>query len=137
MNNKTAVLVFGVLAVIASESYAWNNSPTAVLIVREYVIRGNKVPLDGRGSYDLDSGDYIAKYEWDFNDINDDVYDYNETPNCYPDGAFDGVTTTIYDTNGTYTVKLRVRDNHGAPDTYGCDVSVGSDNLHFITGGQL
>ncbi len=64
----------------------------------------------------------IISYEWDFE--SDGIYDYQETPNIAPDGAFDGKTTHIYGDNGVYTVTLRVTDETGANDTDTCIVTV-------------
>lgn len=136
----TAILILSGLFVTANRSYACNLNPLADLdVFREYVILGKSVTLDGSASYDPDGPEGIGgglingikKFEWDFTD--NGSYDYSETSSSYPDGAFDGITTHIYDSNGTYTVRLRVTDNDGSEggsgdrtDTDTCTVHVRS-----------
>ncbi|MHC4621858.1 MAG: PKD domain-containing protein, partial [Planctomycetota bacterium] len=102
--------------------------PTAILVAEpNYVVPGKSVILDASDSTDTSPG-YIKKYEWDFTDNNS--YDYTETSISYPDGAFDGKTTHIYESTGTYTAKVRVTDNDNLTDaaTYTVNVSEDSDD---------
>ncbi len=64
----------------------------------------------------------IISYEWDFE--SDGIYDYVETTNSSPDGAFDGKTSHVYGDNGVYTVTLRITDDVGLNDTDTCNVTV-------------
>jgi RHS repeat-associated protein len=121
----TIVLVLSGLLVNANVSYGCNTPPEAILkVLRQYVIAGRGVVLDGSGSHDV--GGSIVKFE--FNVDGDSSYDYWETSSFYPDGAFDGRTIYIYSSNGVYTVKLRVTDNGGLTDTDTCTVHVGPDS---------
>jgi len=119
------VLVLSGLFLAASNSYACTAPPDAILeVFREYVVTGRSVILDGSDSTDPDGT--IIKYEWDFTD--NGSYDYYETSSHYPDGAFDGITTHTYGSNGTYTVRLRVTDNDSFTDTDTCTIYVGPDS---------
>ena len=121
----TAVLALVSVFVVTSVCYAWVQPPNAILeAFREYVIVGRWAILDGSDSNDPD--DSITKYEWDF--TNNGSYDYSETSSSYPDGAFDGITTHIYDSNGPHTAKLRVTDGYSNTDTDTCTVNVGLDS---------
>jgi hypothetical protein len=64
----------------------------------------------------------IISYEWDF--TSDGKYDYIETKNNAPDGAFDGKTTHTYGDNFVYTATLRITDESGATDTDTCNITV-------------
>ena len=130
----TVVLILSGLFVTATTCYACNLSPEAIpKAIREYVIVGGRAVLDGNDpcepSYDPDG--YITKYEWDFYYTGTFNCDYYETSSYYPDGAFDGRTMSfVYDSEGTYTVALRVTDNGspGLTDTDTCTVYVGPDS---------
>jgi hypothetical protein len=126
------LLIFSVLLFMTNLSYAWFDplpetqatsqaAPTSVSV-------SQPVTLSSTDSY-VPEGSTIAKCEWDF--TNDDIYDYNETSTDCADGAFDGVTTHSYDTDGTYTVKLRITttDNQTSTDICAVEVSNGSGNL--------
>ncbi|MCW4050908.1 MAG: PKD domain-containing protein, partial [Candidatus Bathyarchaeota archaeon] len=107
------VLVLGGLFVTASKSYAWPLRPVAILTADpEYVMKDVNVTLDGSGSYDPDGGP-IVEYCWDYNDS----LGYEE---CGSNSS----TTTMYANSGTYTVKLRVKDNEDQTDTDTCMVYV-------------
>lgn len=71
---------------------------------------GEKVTLDGSGSYDPD-GD-IENYLWDLDE----------------DGQFDDATgvrvTYVWNSSGTYTVSLKVMDSYGLSDTDTAEVIV-------------
>jgi len=128
MRTKISAIILVLIGLIAivGISYACNQSPVADLkAFREYVILGGSVTLDGSDSSDPDGS--ITKYEWDFTD-NGSSYDYSETSSCYADGTFDGITTYTFDSNETYTVKLRVTDNGSATDTDTCTVNVSTDS---------
>ncbi|MBN2081349.1 PKD domain-containing protein [bacterium] len=71
------------------------------------------VVFDGGFSYDIDSGDAIASYEWDFGE----------------GGGFQlltDVATHLYTTPGAYTARLRVTDTVGATDTESLAITVGT-----------
>jgi len=124
------ILTLSGLLVASNKSFACgggNHRPIAILeVFREYVIVGRSVPvtLDGSNSYDAD--DNIVKYEWDFD--GDGIYDYYETAKYYPDGAFDGITTYIYNSSGSYDATLRVTDGPGLSRTDTATVHVGPDS---------
>lgn len=71
---------------------------------------GERVDFDGSGST-ASIGATIERYQWDFE--NDGVYD-SEGENTF----------WTYDTEGTYTAKLKVTDNYGQTDTDTCIVRV-------------
>jgi hypothetical protein len=120
----TIVLVFSGLFVAANKSYACPPpAPIADLSAEpENTVVGQSITFDGSGSWG--SGG-ISKYEWDFN--GDGIYDYYETSGYCPDGAFDGITTHIYNTAGTYIPVLRVTEGYylHRTDTDSCTVTVG------------
>ncbi|NIP55437.1 MAG: hypothetical protein GWN94_24155, partial [Phycisphaerae bacterium] len=127
----TVLILIG-LFVTVNISYSCPQTPVAILTAfREYVILGRSVTLDGSDSYDPDGSggiNGIWEFEWDFTDNNS--YDYSE--DCWygdnaPDGSFDGITTHTYDSNGTYTVRLRVTDEDYYTDTDTCTVNVSGD----------
>ncbi len=127
----TAVLILSGLFVTANQSHACPQSPIAILTAfREYVVLGRSVTLDGSDSYSYGSGGLngIWEFEWDF--TNNGSYDYSETSSSYPDGAFDGITTHTYDSNGPYTVRLRVTDDGspGLTDIDDCNIYVSPDS---------
>ena len=73
------------------------------------VAQGRYLEIDASGSYDPDGS--IVKYEWDFE--GDGTYEYYETASNHPDGEFDGKHERSYSSAGTYTAKVRVKDNDG------------------------
>ena len=90
-------------AILILTETLFNPPPVAVLTaVPSEVGIGVETILDGSGSYHLNPDRRIVKYEWDFEDDGDDVYDYSETPESAPDGEFDGRT-------GTRTRSIRVK----------------------------
>ena len=97
-----------------------NTPPVADAGPDQTVNEGDVVLLDGSDSYDPDGT--IETYEWDFE--SDGIYDYVETTDSSPDGAFDGKTTHIYGDNGVYMMILRVTDDMDANDTDICYVTV-------------
>ncbi len=121
------ILILSGLLVNSNVSYGCNTPPEAILkVLRQYVIVGKGVVLDGSSSHDV--GGSIVKFEFDFDVDGDNSYDYWETSSFYPDGAFDGRTIHIYSSNTVCTVKLRVTDNGGLTDTDTCTVHVGPDS---------
>jgi len=73
------------------------------------------VTFDGSGSHDNDEGgDTITHYRWDW--TNDGSYDtgWSTSP----------IATHTYTAEGTYTVKLQVKDNEGEMDTDTASVSI-------------
>ncbi|MBI4699289.1 MAG: PKD domain-containing protein [Nitrospirae bacterium] len=66
-------------------------------------IEGNAIILNAAGSTDPDG--YITLYEWDIN--NDGIYEYSSSS---------PTQSHTYGQQGTYTIRLRVTDNIGAPD---------------------
>ena len=111
MKTRYLFIISIVAAILSLNGNAYSCEPAippvAILnIERQHVIVDRTVvTLDGSASYDLDNT--IVRYYWDF--INDGPpYDCNERPDYHPDGAFDGITTHIYDATGDYTVKLKV-----------------------------
>ena len=126
----TIVLILSGMLANANVSYGCNIPPEAILkVLRQYVIVGRNVLLDGSDSYDPDPQDYISKYEWDFTD--NGTYDYYEISSSKPDGAFDGKVTYTYYSSGTYTVRLRVSDSASPSphtDTDTCVVHIGPDS---------
>jgi probable HAF family extracellular repeat protein len=121
------------LGIFVSESYGCaNKNPFAVLEAEPlHLLVNETVTLDGSCSYDLDG--IITKYQWDWTD--DISYDYNETSSYYPDGAFDGITTHVYDTNGVYTPRLRVTDNDNAAGEGTCTVYVYEAKTYYVDPG--
>ncbi len=97
-----------------------NQPPFANAGPDQTVNEGNIVEFDASASYDLDGT--IETYEWDFE--SDGFYDFVETINNAPDGAFDGKTTHVYGDNGIFKVTLRVTDNDGLNDTDTCNITV-------------
>jgi len=96
------------------------NPPVADAGLDLAVDEGDSVLLDGSASYALHGS--IVAFDWDFE--NDGIFDYSETIDSAPDGAFDGMTTHIYGDDGVYTVTLKVTDDIGASTTDTCDVTV-------------
>ncbi len=84
---------------------ASNNPPVAEAGGPYSCNTGGSITFDGSASYDPDSGDSIAKYEWDLD--NDGQYD----------DATGKTATKTYNSAGSGTVGLRVTDTHGAQDT--------------------
>jgi hypothetical protein len=84
---------------------ASNNPPVAEAGGPYSCNTGGSITFDGSGSYDPDSGDSIAKYEWDLD--NDGQYD----------DATGKTVSKTYNSAGSGTVGLRVTDTHGAQDT--------------------
>jgi glucose/arabinose dehydrogenase len=80
-----------------------NRSPTAALAANP---TSGPLPLavdfDGSRSSDPDSGDTLTSYRWNFGDGS--PTQTTTTP----------TTSHTYSTEGTYTARLRVEDNHGA-----------------------
>jgi PKD repeat protein len=70
------------------------------------------VQFDGSGSYDPDTGDSIAKYEWDMD--NDGQYD--DATGANPTWTWNSPITT--------SIGLRVTDTHGATDTDNSTVTI-------------
>jgi PKD repeat protein len=73
---------------------------------------GETVNFDGSGSTDPDDGDSVDEYYFE-----------------YGDGGDSGWTTSYsvnhaYNSAGTYTARLRVRDSHGTESTSASQVSV-------------
>ncbi len=84
--------------------------PVAVLVVTPSNAGvGTTVIFDGNSSYTLQGDETIVKYEWDFD--GNGTYDYYETADDHSDGLFNGITTHVYGSSGTYTAKLKVTDN--------------------------
>ncbi len=105
------------------ETILTNRPPVAVL--NDLVTsEGLSTSLDGSSSYDPDEsyGDYIAKYEWDFED--DGIFDYQETESSAPDGSFDGITTHTYGDNYAFKATLRVTDSFGASASTTAQITV-------------
>ena len=127
MNRRfiTAISVLTILSVLGRDARACHIAPTADIRVREHVVRGRSVVLDGSGSYAA-TGEHIVEYEWDFD--GDDSYDYFETIDHHPDGAFDGITTHVFTESESCTVKLRVTDSDGDPGTTSKSVNVSADD---------
>jgi outer membrane protein assembly factor BamB len=94
--------------------------PIADAGLDQTVNEGDVVQFNVSASYDPDGT--IESYEWDFG--GNGIYDYIETTNSSPDGAFDGKTTHTYGDNGMYKVTLRVTDDTGLNDTDTCNVTV-------------
>jgi parallel beta-helix repeat protein/predicted outer membrane repeat protein len=135
--SSTIVVILGVLFFAADSGLGCggcgNSPPEAVLSL--YCDCGPTITFDGSDSTD-DGG--ITKYEWDFDYNGTFNCDYEETEADYPDGTFDGVTTHIYTSPGTYTVMLRVTDNGWCgtylTDTADCMVIIGGTTSY---GGRL
>ncbi len=111
------VLILSVLFITANKSYAWppsNQDPVAILTAEpETVFPDANVTLNGSASYDPDGSIVECKWDW----TNDGTYDYTESPG-------DKKATHDYNEPGTYTAKLRVKDNRGATDTDTCTIYV-------------
>jgi glucose/arabinose dehydrogenase len=71
------------------------------------------VNFDGTGSSDPDTGDTLS-YSWDLN--GDGTFGDSAAPK----------PSFTYTTGGTYTVKLRVTDSHGASDTASVTITAGN-----------
>ncbi len=85
------------------------NHPPVAIADNSGPLSGNApltVFFDPDGSYDPDPGDYIALYEWDFE--NDGTFDVSNT-----DGA---IVSHIYTDPGIHEAQLRVTDSFGATD---------------------
>ena len=96
---------------------------------RYYVMVNTECLFNCSGSSDNESS--IVKYEWDFDCPAGFVADYYETPDYYPDGYYNGVTSHTYTSPGIYTVFARVWDSDASagypPDKSGtayCQVVV-------------
>ena len=110
------VLILTVLVCVANKGYGWIEDPEPTATMTSSLNSagvGESITLDGSDSFSIEGS--IEKYKWDFN--GDGIYDYNETNANFTDGSFDGITTHEYDTNGVYTVKLKVIDSGGNTDT--------------------
>jgi hypothetical protein len=79
---------------------------------------GSNLTLNGGGSFDPDSGDHIANYEWDLN--NDGIYDAATTGAVHnvPWSAIAGLGV------GTHSVTLRVTDTTGRSSSDGAVLSI-------------
>jgi hypothetical protein len=92
----------GSFAVQSNEVCAPNTAPTAALTASP---RSGKVPLqvgfDGSGSSDLDAGDSVASYTFDFGDGSPPVTQSSPT------------ITHTYTNAGEFKATLTVTDNHG------------------------
>jgi outer membrane protein assembly factor BamB len=97
-----------------------NIPPFAVADPDQTINEGDSLQFDASFSYDPDGT--IESYEWDLE--SDGIYDYIETTNSPPDGAFDGKTTYIYGDNGIFKVTLRITDDDGLNDTDSCNITV-------------
>ena len=129
-SKEKSLFIFVVLFTLCSLLNACVNQPPVADLVAEpnRVDVNGVVLLDASDSYDSDGSggiNGIVKFEWDFDDTNNGVYDYNETPDCNEDGSFDGKTTHVYSLPGVYTVKVRVTDADNQTDTYSISVYVG------------
>ena len=85
------------------------NHPPVAVADNSGPLTGNsplEVFFDPAGSNDPDAGDYIALYEWDFE--NDGTFDDSNT-----DGA---IVSHTYIESGTHEAQLRVTDSFGATD---------------------
>ncbi len=117
------------LSLVVFICYAWPNQPPVANLKAQprYVIVNKDVVLDGSGSSDPDGS--VVEWKWDF--TNDGTYDYTETASSASDGQYDKKTIYSYDSSGTYTAKLNVKDDDDAedltPDTDIITVSVDSD----------
>ncbi|MBI3769059.1 MAG: PQQ-dependent sugar dehydrogenase [Deltaproteobacteria bacterium] len=96
-------------------SYTSSNQPPIALIQADKTngVTPLSVHFDGSGSFDLDPGDTL-QYSWDLNG----------------DGVFGDATAVApsrtYKKAGTYRVRLRVTDSHGAQDTDSILITVGN-----------
>ncbi|MBW8001009.1 MAG: hypothetical protein FVQ80_03195 [Planctomycetes bacterium] len=118
MNGKylNLVLILTVLVCVANKGYGWFGDPAASASMTSSSISANigeSVTFDSSASFSTEGS--IEQYRWDFE--GDGIFDYNETNINFADGAFDGITTHEYDTNGVYTVKVKVLDSTGNTDT--------------------
>ncbi len=89
-----------------------NNAPNADAGGPYQALVGTDITFDGSESSDPDDDD--IQYRWDFD--NDGTYDTD-----YSDEA---TATSSYDTPGTYTVKLQVKDDGGKTDTDTAQVTI-------------
>ncbi|MGY5880973.1 MAG: PKD domain-containing protein, partial [Candidatus Thorarchaeota archaeon] len=94
--------------------------PVADLGTDIVIDEGDTALLDGSAAYSPQGT--IVAYDWDFE--SDGIFDYSETTESAPDGAFDGMTTYTYGDDGVYTVTLKVTDDIDASATDTCDVTV-------------
>jgi len=120
-----ALMLIG-LSATGQNVHACDRPPNVVLKMREHVVLGRTVVLDGSESDDPDEHGGIVRYEWDFD--GDDNYDYFETADYHPDGAFDGITTHVFTASGSCTVKFRaVDDADNWSNSFDVFVTVGPD----------
>jgi len=94
------------------------NQPPVALTTGPYSTGvGQTITVSGSPSYDPDSGDFIVSWEWDLDN----------------DGLFEssGLSADVsYGDVGTYTIRLRVTDSHGATDVITTTVAV--VDLHAV-----
>ncbi|MBN1796533.1 MAG: PKD domain-containing protein, partial [Sedimentisphaerales bacterium] len=118
--THTPVLIVIVLLFISAIAYCCSNNPPVADLeaVPVYVHLGNSVTLDGSGSYDTDGS--IVEYKWDWtNDGYDCTTPYEEI-------------THVYESVGTYTAKLQVKDDDGGSDTDTCTVYVVDVDILYV-----
>ena len=82
------------------------------------------VQFSGAGT---DEDGNIVNYEWDFD--GDGVYEWSSSEN--------GLTTYIYNNEGTFTAVLRVTDNDGFTSTDSRVITVGDDDEGFLPAPSL
>ncbi|HYE78464.1 MAG TPA: hypothetical protein VEI97_10790, partial [bacterium] len=110
------------LPIVVNPPAAGNNPPVAVPeVASSTVASGAVVALIDRNSYDLDPGDGITEYAWDFDVADGRTYTDSVSPT--PDQA-----STTFTNPGTapiqVTVSLRVKDVDGATDTADLEITV-------------
>jgi len=122
-------LVSAVFVSVSERIHACENEPpTAVLTAdAKYVVKNTTtINFDGSGSYD---NWRIIKYEWDFHYDGSFNCEYYESTTHDGDG-FDGKTTYLYASSGTYDVALKVFDDDDDYDIAEFTVYV-SDQMEY------
>ncbi|MCD6217967.1 hypothetical protein J7L05_08930 [bacterium] len=122
------------ITIIAEEGFV-NNDPVAVGSADPNPAESDQtISLIDGDSYDPDFGDYIAKYEWDF-DISNGV-NFTDSISTSPNQAQTSYTNTT-GSNIEITARLRVTDSHNATGTTDVIITVQStDNTPPVAVGS-